>query len=433
MSDVFGKQTIIELEKENKRLKRAVDELSILNELAREIGGASDSQAVMQKIISRSLRALHGGQGTIILVDENQKSSSQTLVRSMVSSTSHQPFHMNQALLGYIILHKKPLLLANPQKDSRFVGVQWEGDIENILCVPLIIKSHVIGILTLLNKKGGDPFTEDDQRLLTIIAGQSAQVIENARLYEEEQKLLLMQEQLRLAYEIQIGLLPKSVPNITGYELAGISLPAQVVGGDYYDFINIEDGRLAVCLGDISGKGLPAAMLMANLQATIRAQTLEACSPSICLKRSNKLMHQSTDPQTFATFFYGVLDPQYHHFHYSNAGHDSPILFSAQKEPQLIKESGIPLSFLNDFDYPENTIILEPDDMLLVYSDGITEAMNDKEKEYGIEKIIECVDKNNQLSPKDIIQKLVESVKDYTGDQPQMDDMTILIVKRSAT
>jgi phosphoserine phosphatase RsbU/P len=430
MKDGIKKPAILELEKENKRLKRAVEELSILNELAREIGAASNSQAIMQKIISRSIRALHGEQGTIILVDESQKSSSQTLVRSMVSSASHQPFHMNQALLGYMILHKKPLLLSNPQSDSRFVGVQWEGDIENLLCVPLIIKSHVIGILTVLNKKGGRSFTEGDQRLLTIIAGQSAQVIENARLYEEEQKLLVMQEQLRLAYEIQTGLLPKSVPNIPGYEVAGISIPAQVVGGDYYDFITIEEGRFAVCLGDVSGKGLPAAMVMANLQATIRAQTLEACSPCICLKRSNKLMYKSTEPQTFATFFYGVLDSQYHHFHYSNAGHDRPILFSEQKEPQQIMETGIPLAFLDDFDYLENTLILEPNDMLLVYSDGITESMNENDEEFGIERIMECVSKHKDSSPKIIIEKLIESTKIFSGKQPQSDDKTILIVKR---
>ena len=138
----------------------------------------------------------------------------------------------------------------------------------------------------LLPKKHGEHFSEEDQRLLSIIATQSAQVIENARLTEEEQEYIVMKEQLRLAYDIQISLLPNDTPKIPGYEIAGISIPAQTVGGDYFDFIKIDQNRLAVCLGDVSGKGLPAAMLMANLQATIRSQTLEDRTPDICLQKA---------------------------------------------------------------------------------------------------------------------------------------------------
>ncbi|HEY6952760.1 MAG TPA: GAF domain-containing protein, partial [Bacteroidota bacterium] len=261
------------LEEENRRLKRAVEELSILNDLGRAISASLDSQEIMQTIIRRSLRAVNAEQGVITLVDERASQPMKTLVRTMVSSSDHEQFQVNQALLGWMYLNKKPLLLNNPKSDERFRGVRWEESVQTLLCVPLIVKSELKGVLTVFNKRGNGGFSDEDQRLLAIIAVQSGQVIETARLYEEEKAFVKMQEEVRLASRIQSDLLPKTTPTIEGYEIAGRSIPAQVVGGDYFDFIQIEDKRLAICLGDVTGKGLPASLLMANLQATLRGQS----------------------------------------------------------------------------------------------------------------------------------------------------------------
>ena len=177
------------------------------------------------------------------------------------------------------------------------------------MCVPLSLKRQLIGVLTVFNKRAAEGFTESDQRLLSIIAAQSAQVIENARLYEEEQALREMRRDLEVARNIQMKLLPKSAPEIAGFDIAGKSVPAQNVGGDYFDFLPAGEQRFAICLGDVVGKGMPAALLMANVQATIRGQNLLQPSAGECLGRSNRLLYESTDSDKFVTLFYGILDP----------------------------------------------------------------------------------------------------------------------------
>ncbi|MGD8414903.1 MAG: GAF domain-containing protein, partial [Candidatus Latescibacterota bacterium] len=299
---------VLGLEEENRQLKRAVEELSILNDLSRAIGASVDSQDIIRKIVDRSMRAVQAEQTVVTLVDSDSSEPMKTLVRAMTSSSEHPQYHLNENLLGWMHLYKKPLLTNAPAEDERFKGLKWDQTINSILCVPLMVKSELRGVITSYNKKGDDGFTQEDQRLLAIIAGQSAQIIENARLYEEEKAFLSMKEQVRLAYQIQKDLLPKSQPDIAGYDIAARSIPAQMVGGDYYDFISVENGSLAICLGDVSGKGLPASLLMANLQATLRGQTLVAGEANESVLRSNKLMFQSTDPEKFATLFYGVLD-----------------------------------------------------------------------------------------------------------------------------
>ncbi|MEK6754641.1 MAG: SpoIIE family protein phosphatase, partial [Bacteroidota bacterium] len=321
-----GDQEFRSLQEENQRLKRAVEELSILNDLARAIGASLNTQEIIQTIVRRSLRAINAEQGVITLVEEQSTQAMRTLVRTMVSSSDHEHFHLSQAVLGWMHLNRKPLVVNDPRRDERFQGVQWVESIHSLLAVPMMVKSEVHGVVTLYNKRDGKPFSDNDQRLLAIIAAQSAQVVENARLYEKERDLVKIQEEVRLAARIQEELLPKSYPVIPGYEVAGKTLPAQEVGGDSYDFITIDDHRIAICLGDVSGKGLPASLLMANLQATIRGQTIVANSPKTCLERANRLLFESTSPEKFATLFYAILDTKDHQLCCSNAGHEHPFL-----------------------------------------------------------------------------------------------------------
>ena len=424
-------RAVKELQEETLRLKRAVAELSILNDLARAISASMDSQEIMQTIIRRSLRAVDAEQGVITLVDERANDSMKTLVRAMESSVGHEKFHLTQTLLGWMHLNKKPLHLNDPRNDERFRGVSWDDSINSLLCVPLIIKSELKGVLTVYNKKNGSGFTEDDQRLLAIIAAQSGQVVENARLNERERQLLKMQEEIRLASRIQTDLLPKASPNVSGYEIAGKSIPAQVVGGDYFDFIPINDHRLAVCLGDVSGKGLPASLLMANTQATLRGQTLINPSARECIERSNKLLHDSTSPEKFVTVFYGILDFSAHNLSYSNAGQDNPHLFSSTGEPQRLKVGGIPLSMLESFPYEEETIPMHPGDLLVICSDGIAEAMDSNQAQFGEEKLTEILRELRSASPAEVIEQIIRAVRAHAGTAPQADDMTIVAVKRS--
>ena len=421
----------LKLEEENRRLKRAIDELSILNDLGRAISASLDSQEIMQTIIRRSLRAVTAEQGVITLVDERASQPMRTLVRTMVSSSDHEQFQVNQALLGWMHLNKKPLLLNKPKSDDRFQGVRWDESVHTLLCVPLIVRSELKGVLTVFNKRGAEGFGDEDQRLLAIIATQSSQVIENARLYEEEKAFAKMQEEVRLASKIQSELLPKSIPTVEGYAIDGRSIPAQVVGGDYFDFIKIDEQRLAICLGDVTGKGLPASLLMANLQATLRGQSFLSSSPKECLVRSNKLLFHSTSPEKFATLFYAHLDTRNNVLSYSNAGHDFPFHFSDRETPDRLKSGGIMLGAFEDFLFEEDSISFKPGDLLVISSDGISEAMNSNLEQFGEDRLQSVIRNHRNAAPSEIIDSIINAVRSHAGNQPQSDDMTLIVIKKT--
>ncbi|MFH1679228.1 MAG: GAF domain-containing SpoIIE family protein phosphatase [Candidatus Eisenbacteria bacterium] len=422
---------------ENKRLRRAVEELATLNDLSREIGASLDSQEIMNTIVKRSLRAVGAEQGVVQLVErKTSQDMLKTLVRTrMTTSTSTQAaYQFDKSLLGWMQIHKKPLLVNDPKGDDRFRGVRWDVLIRSLLAVPLLVKGELTGVLTVYNKKDRGGFTIDDQRLLAILAAQSAQVVETARLYEEEKALLQMRQEIRFATEIQERLLPKEAPQLPGYDIAGRSHPAQDVGGDYFDFIRIDGGRLAFCLGDVTGKGLPAALLMANLQATIRGQSLMNCVPRECMERSNRLLFHSTDPVKFATLFYGVLDTADHRLCYCSAGHDHPFFFSSAGEPVRLGKGGMMLGALEESVYDDDTIRLEPGDLFVAYSDGITEAMDDTGDEVGEEfgegRLLELLREHRNDPAETLIDALVAAVRAHARTRPQSDDMTILVIRR---
>jgi sigma-B regulation protein RsbU (phosphoserine phosphatase) len=420
---------LLTLQEENARLKRAIEELSILNDLARVIGASVNSQEIMQTIIHRSLRAVHAEQGVITLVDAQEGRTMKTLVRSMVTSGDHPRFHLDQSLLGWMHLNKKPLLINAPQADERFRGIQWDDAIRNALSVPLLIKAELIGVLTVYNKKDGVSFTDADQRLLAILAAQSAQVVENARLHEQEKALARMQEEVRLASKIQNDLLPKSVPPISGYEVAGISRPAQTIGGDYFDFIPLDDHRIAVCLGDVSGKGLPAALLMASLHATLRAQSVLIPTPRRCMERTNHFLHQSVSAEKFATLFYGILDTHTHTLSCANAGQDHPILVSGDRIVRLTR-GGIPLGLMDPFTYEEEQHPVGPGDVLVVFSDGISEAWNAGDEMFGSDRLLKIVELSRGESAGQIMGRILHAVESFAKEVVQADDMTLVVVKR---
>lgn len=415
---------------ENRRLKRAVEELSILNDLARAISASLNTQEIIQTIVRRSLRALNAEQGVVTLIEEQSAGTMKTLVRTMMSSDDGEQYHFNQSLLGWMHLNKKPIAINNPNGDDRFRGVQWDSSINSLLAVPITVRSELRGVLTVYNKKNGGQFSDNDQRLLAIIAAQSGQVVENARLNEREQALTRMQEEVRLASRIQLDLLPKEPPSLPGYEIVGSTMPAQAVGGDYFDFISIDDHRLAFCLGDVSGKGLPASLLMANLQATLRGQTLLKSSPKECLERSNFLLFQSTSPEKFATLFYGILDTQTHSLSFSNAGHDPPYVLRDGAEPARLIDGGIPLAIFKDFSYEQGEIALNPGDTLALYSDGITEAMNAGEEHFGEERLAAILLEHSKIAPRELMELVLSAARAHAGTTPQSDDMTLVIIKR---
>lgn len=418
------------LEEENRRLRRAVEELSILNDLARAIGASLDPQEIMGTVVRRSLRAVKAEQGVINLLEMQPTSPLRTLIREAAVSSAHESFRPDQALVGWMHLNKKPLMVNTPGDDSRFRGVAWDPSISSLLCAPMLVKGELRGIVTVYNKKAGENFTEDDLRLLAIIAAQSAQIIENARLNENERQFLKMKEEMRLAAQIQSDLLPQSAPGLEGYDLAGRNIPAQVVGGDHFDFVAAGGGRMGICLGDVSGKGLPAALLMSNLQATLRSQITVDAAPEGVVRRSNQLLFQSTSPEKFATLYYCLLDPPAGRVLSCNAGQCYPVLMQADGTLRELEEGGPPLAMLEDFPFTAEEVALGSGDALIMYSDGVSEAVNPHNEQYGVERLLRRLAGARGESAAGIVDAVVTDVRTFCGAAAQSDDITLVVLRR---
>ena len=418
------------LQRENKQLRRAVEELSVLNELSAAIGASRGMEDIVQTIIRRSIKAVRAEQGVVTLVGEDAADPTKTLVRTMASSSDKEAYSPDQNLLGWMHLNRKPLVINDPGNDKRFQGVAWPEKISSIVSAPMLVRSRLTGILTLYNKKHGEGFSLEDQRLLSILAGQSGQVVENARLIEEEKKLVTMQQELIFANEIQTNLLPAAAPPVNHYDLAGISIPAQDVGGDYYDYIPIDDGRIAITVGDVSGKGLPAALMMSNVQATLRGQARFCVSVHETIERSNQLLTQSLRKGTFVTLFYGVLDPSDHSFRYANAGHNRPYILRADGTLETLTMGGLVLGFVGTQKYREEITTIGFGEFLFVFSDGVTEAMNaahDQYEEVRLEALLKTL---AHASAEEIIAAVGEAIRKHAAGHPQNDDITMLCLKR---
>ncbi len=425
---------LTQLEEENRRLRIGIEELSILNEISIAISSTLSLERVIDLIIHKCIKHLHVEQGAVMLLDKHDPGKPfHTMVRKADDSSKFLPYRMDTQLTGWMLKNRQPLLVNDLKNDSRFIKPKdVDLPVQSLLSVPLILKGEMIGLLTAFNKKHVSGFTTEDQRLLSIIASQSTQVIENARLYEEEQNLFRIQEEMRLATEIQKILLPKDYPHFEGYDIAGQSIPAKDVGGDYYDFIKVDESRLAICLGDVSGKGMPAALLMSNLQATLRGQTMMLESgPKECIGRSNQLIFRSTDLDKFATLFYGIIDNKSNHLIYTNAGHDIPFLLRGDRECSRLTTGGIVVGFVEKYSYDQDRVSFNTGDLLLLYSDGLTEAMNVDEEEFGEQRLYEVVQKNRDLSAAELIQVIMKNVFDFSSESTQMDDMTVVVVKRT--
>jgi sigma-B regulation protein RsbU (phosphoserine phosphatase) len=420
------------LREENERLRVAVDELKILNEIATAISSTLSLEEVMGLMIKKCIKHLRAEQAAITLLNpEDKEKPFHTMIRKADSSRSVFPYRLDEQLMGWMLKNRKPLLLNDfAEFDQIRVRDKDMKGIHSLLAAPLLLKGSMTGSLNVFNKRDPDGFTDADKRLLAIIASESAQVIENARLYEEEQALLGMQEEMRLAYKIQTELLPHAPPSIPGYDIAGKSVPAKLVGGDYFDFIPIDENRLGVCLGDVVGKGMPAALLMANVQATLRSQTADTDSPHTCLERSNKLLLASTDLERFATLFYGILDTEKHSFCYSNAGHNYPFVFRRGGDPLRLKVGGTVVGCFRATSYSEDRVEILAGDVIVIYSDGITESRNDRGEEFGESRLADTVTQNLGDPAASLIEKIVEAARAYAGETGPVDDMTVVVVKR---
>ncbi len=245
-----------------------------------------------------------------------------------------------------------------------------------------------------------------------------------------EEARMRAETEARMARSIQMNFLPNADPVVAGYGIAGRSVPAMNVGGDYYDFIRLDDWRIAIGLGDVSGHGLPSALVMANLQATIRSQASFDSDPARCLERANALLYRSTDSRTFVSLFYGILDTRTHTLTYANAGQNWPVLFPASGIPRRLMSHGLVLGVLEESTYRNEVVSIGCGDRVLVYSDGVSEAMNEGKEQFGDERLVEIFRNMSGETPESVIGRIMSAVNTHSGRASQLDDMTLLVLER---
>ncbi len=425
-------QKLLRVEDENRRLRKAIEELSILNDLSRVISSTMDSQAVMETIVKRSVKALNAEQGAITLVEETSGSPMKTLIRASDTSKGQTKFRIDQSILGWMIIHKKPLMSNDVAHDDQFKMFKslTTPAIRSLVCVPLLVKNKLIGLLTLFNKKEQKEFTEDDQRLLAIIATQSAQVLETARLYEQEQAKLALERELEAAREIQRSLLPQAIPQLPGVEIAARTLPAREVGGDYYDFISMGNGTVEMILADVSGKGLGAALLAAMGKGVLYAEVTRRQGPGEVIAETNKIIRRNMQRKSFITLLIGLLDTVHGTLTVCCAGHCPPIAYKADRSgAEWLPVRGPALNFMEEIRCEECRLTLEPGDVYVFFSDGITEAANTQGEFFGEERLKAVVENSHENPASEILNSILMAVDLFSSGAKQSDDQTIVVVK----
>jgi len=419
-------------EQEKVRLKKAVDELAALNQIANAINALMTVEQITQVIIDHCLKRIQASQGAVFLIDEKDKEADKfrTFIREYSAAEDAIPYHINESLTGWMIKNKTIFLSNDPDNDPRFKWMHLsKAGINSILSAPLLSRNNLIGSLILFNKEDSDGFTEEDKRFLGIVGSQTAKVIENARLREQEERYAIIDEEIRLARSIQAGFLPKTGVKTEGYETCGFNAPARDVGGDFYDMIQLDENRLFISLGDVSGKGMPAALLMANAQAVLRAQLLDGREIHLSdLARSlNHLICQFTRPEQFITALFGIFDCQERKLSYINAGHEPPMLIRHNGSIERPDYADLVIGIMPDITYTINSINMEKDDFLVVYTDGVTEAFNESGEQFGEERLTESLKQCMGLEATEICRKLTETVSSFRGSASQSDDITVMI------
>jgi serine phosphatase RsbU (regulator of sigma subunit) len=346
----------------------------------------------------------------------------------------------DKPLMQVIEKEKRELTKYDVLEDPKYKTIceDCSGDFETLhasLIVPLVFQNEVKGIIGLGEKKSGKFYNREDIDFLHALARQGAVAIENAKLFEENIQKSRMEEELRIAHDIQLSMLPSRAPTIEGFSIAARSIPAREVGGDFYDFIEIaENGskRLGIIVGDVSGKAVSGALVMAASRSIFRVLTETHESVEEVMNRGNARLLLDVKKGMFVALLYAVLDPKEKTITFSNAGQVQPILCSTEKSKATYIDTvgdRFPLGIIKECHYQETRVSLKHGDILVFYTDGMVEAVNDKGELYGFERFLASIEEGRGLSPNELLEKLIKDVLVYTGQVEQHDDLTAVIVK----
>jgi len=415
------------------RVGREGDLLALISKVGITLLSSSTLEQTLEQIVSLVFEAVPADRCLLMMRDVHSEEMRVAVARLRDRVGEVGEIRVSRNVMDEVVIKGKSVLTSDAQHDPRFASgtVVLQG-VRSVLAVPLGVSEKVFGIIYADSPIAEGRFTEDHLKVLTTLASVAAIRVENARLVEARFQQERLERELQLAMEIQQRFQPTAPPIVSGYEFQGISFPCYEIGGDYYDFIKRDDGRLVIALGDVSGKGTAAALLMSSLHASIHAQTGSHDTLVQTISAVNRYLAENIPSNRFVTLFYAELDPDSGALSFLNAGHNPPLIVHAAGTVEQLASGGLPLGIKADADYREGRTTLQPGDVLVIYSDGVTEAASPNGEEFGPTRLYEVVSRNVEASAAGIRDRIESALTKFSQGTQAADDITLVIVKRQA-
>jgi sigma-B regulation protein RsbU (phosphoserine phosphatase) len=408
------------------------DKLRLLLEITRTISRSLDVDELLNKVMDTLGSLIHYDAAGIYLTEtgdeENPYIYKARAIRGYdISFELVEPrIRRGEGFIGRVAETGKPIICADVRTDPRYFQARERTRSE--MLAPIVSNDKVIGVFDLESDKLNE-YEADDLELLQMLTAQVAIIIEKVRLLEEVVEKKRIEAQLEVARQVQLELLPDADPQLENFDISAYVFPTEEVSGDYYDWVQIFEDQIAITVADAVGKGIPAALLMAFLRASLRAGVQVGYAPHIALAKVNNLLWDSLEENQFITAIYGLLDVTNRTFVFSNAGHNPPILINPAGEYRFVEYGDLPLGMFQDMHYHQHFIRLEKGQVMVIYTDGITEAMNESSEEYGQDRLAKRVLDGIDLPSKQLIDHIRKGVADFTERKFLDDDGTLFIVK----
>ncbi len=409
------------------------DLLALISKVGVALLSSKGLDDTLNQIAALVFEAVPAERCVVMLRDETEEGGMKIMVARLRGKDEKiEEVRISTTVMNEVMKNGKSVLTADAQHDPRFASQTMALlGIRSVLAVPLSVsETEIFGIIYADSPTDKSTFTEEHLNILTTLASVASIRVENARLIEQRFERERMERELELAKEIQQSFQPSAPPVMDDYEFQGISFSCYEIGGDYYDFILQDDGQTLIALGDVSGKGTAAALLMSSLHASIHAQVAAKTSLYEMVKSVNLYLAENTPSNRFITLFIAGLDPQTGILNYINAGHNPPLVGRADGKVEQLESGGFPLGIMPMAEYEVGQIELKSGEALVIYSDGVTEAVNEKDEEFGMERLIEVIRKNLKASASGLRDKVESALSSFTQTTPANDDITLVIVKR---
>ena len=417
----------------------------VLSELSEQVRSITESKSLLETVAARISETLHVPQVAVLLGGGGFYRPAFAMGYPNLPTVAF-PSKTGTAMV--LKSQKEPARVFLNDLDSwlyRDQGISDEergklATLQSELLLPLAVRDKLLGFISLGPKRSEEPYTGSDVRLLKSVAAQTGLALENANLLQTVADEVAQRERLNreveIAREVQERLFPQKLPLIQGLDYAGHCRPALGVGGDYYDFLALPKGNLGIAIGDVSGKGIAAALMMASLQASLRSEATRAPENlAAAVGNINRLVYEASSSNRYATFFYGQYDPAQGRFDYVNAGHNPPILvhgFDGNSTITRLEPGGTVIGLLEGAGYEQGSVLLRPGDVLVAFTDGISEAMNLQDEEWGEDHLLETIRGHRTASAQELLDSLFDAATRFAGAAPQHDDMTLVVMRAFA-